>query len=134
MNVRRQLLIAVMLVAWFVQPALLFCQNDSAKDSSKSEKVYHVGRDGVTPPRVIYKVDPSYDDTARKAKLNGFVVLTLIVTPDGDAKNIRIVKSLSPGLDQKSIEAVSQWKFAPATKDGKPVAVELQVQTTFKLY
>jgi periplasmic protein TonB len=126
--------IAITLVACLVQPIHLLCQNDSAKDSSQPEKVYKVGRDRVSPPRVIYRVDPTYDDAARKAKLNGFVVLTLIVTPDGDPKDIRIAKSLSPGLDKKSIEAVSQWKFTPATKDGTPVAVEIQVQTTFKLY
>jgi periplasmic protein TonB len=134
MNRHRFLVTVVTLAACLVHSAFLLCQNDSAKDFSETENVYHVGRDGVTPPRAIYTVNPSYDEAARKSKLNGFVVLTLIVTPDGNPKDIRIAKSLSPGLDQKSIEAVSRWKFAPATKDGKPVAIELQVQTTFKLY
>ena len=78
--------------------------------------------------------DPTYDEASRKAKLNGFVVLSLVVTPEGNTKDIKVTKSLSPGLDRKSIEAVSKWKFAPATKDGKPVSVELHVQTTFKIY
>ena len=134
MNPRRLFAFAVMLVACIAQPAVLRCQNDAAKDSSESEKVYHLGHDGVTPPKSIYAPNPEYDEAARKAKLNGFVVLSLIVTPEGNAKDVKVTKSLSPGLDQKSIEAVSKWKFAPATKDGKPVAVELQVQTTFKIY
>ena len=134
MNPRRLFAFAVMLVACIAQPAVLRCQNDAAKDSSESEKVYHLGHDGVTPPKSIYAPNPEYDEAARKAKLNGFVVLSLIVTLEGNAKDVKVTKSLSPGLDQKSIEAVSKWKFAPATKDGKPVAVELHVQTTFKIY
>jgi protein TonB len=134
MNTHRLLAIAIMLVAFIAQPAVLCCQNDAAKDSSESEKVYHVGHDGVTPPKSIYAPNPEYDEAARKAKLNGFVVLSLIVTPEGNTKDVKVTKSLSPGLDQKSIEAVSKWKFAPATKDGKPVAVAIHVQTTFKIY
>jgi TonB family protein len=134
MNPRRLLAIAIMLIACIVQPAVLRCQNDAAKDSSETEKVYHVGDDGVKPPRVIHQVDPSYDEASRKAKLNGHVVLTFIVAPDGKPRDIRVVKSLSPGLDQKSIEAVSKWKFTPATKDGKPIAIEIQAETTFKIY
>jgi len=134
MNRHRLLVTVVTLVAGFVQPAFLLCQNDSSKSSSEPEKVYHVGSDGITPPRVIHRVDPSYDEAARKAKLNGHVILSFIVTPEGKPKDIRVVKSLSPGLDQKSIEAVSQWKFVPATKDGKPVAIEIQAETTFRIY
>ena len=134
MNPYRLLAIAIVLVAGIVQPAVLRCQNDAAKDSSETEKVYLVGHDGVTPPRSIYAPDPTYDEASRKAKLNGFVVLSLVVTPEGNTKDIKVNKSLSPGLDRKSLEAVSKWKFAPATKDGKPVAVELHVQTTFKIY
>ena len=134
MNRTRLLATGLMLAACLVQPAFLLCQNDAAKDSAETEKVYHPGDEGVTAPRAIYQVDPTYDDASRKVKLNGFVVLTIIVAPDGSTKNIRITKSLSPSLDQRSIEAVSRWKFKPATKDGKPVPVEIRVQTTFKIY
>jgi len=134
MNRHRLLVTVVTLVACFVQPAFLLCQNDSSNTSSETEKVYHVGDDGVKPPRVIHQVDPSYDEASRKAKLNGHVVLTFIVQPDGKPRDIRVVKSLSPGLDQKSIEAVSKWKFTPATKDGKPIAIEIQAETTFRIY
>lgn len=134
MNPRRLLAIAIILIACIFQPAVLRCQNDAAKTSSETENVYHVGDDGVKPPRVIHQVDPSYDEASRKAKLNGHVVLIFVVAPDGKTRDIRIVRSLSPGLDQKSIEAVSKWKFTPATKDGKPIAIEIQAETTFKIY
>jgi len=130
---RRNYLLAVTFVA-FIPPAFLLCESGSGKDSAQAEKVYQVKSEGITPPRIIHRVDPSYDEAGRKAKTNGSVILTLIVTPEGDPKNIRISKSLSPGLDKKSIEAVSKWKFAPGTKDGRPVAVELQVETTFRIY
>jgi len=134
MNTHRLLAIAIVLIASIAQPAVVRCQNDAAKDSSAIEKVYQVGHDGVTPPKSIYAPNPEYDEAARKAKLSGYVVLSLIVTPEGNTREVKVTKSLSPGLDRKSIEAVSKWKFAPATKDAKPVAVAIHVQTTFKIY
>ncbi len=85
------------------------------------------------PPRAIYSPDPAYDDASRKAKIEGTVRLQIIVTPDGNVRDAKVVKSLAEGLDKKAVETVSQWKFAPATKDGKPVAVQIAVECTFKL-
>jgi TonB family protein len=62
------------------------------------------------------------------------VVLWLIVGQDGRTKDIRISRSLGMGLDQKAVEAVKQWKFEPAKKDGVPVAVQLNVEVNFRLY
>jgi protein TonB len=98
-----------------------------------AETVYHVGDKGVTPPRPIYTPEPEYDDAARRAKVSGRVLLSMIVTKDGHTRDVTVVKSLSPGLDQKSIEAVSRWKFKPGTKDGEPVAVQLKVETSFRI-
>jgi periplasmic protein TonB len=133
MNRPPLLIIGVVLAASLVQPASLRCQNDPSK-RPETEIVYRLGRDGVTPPRAIYRVDPTYDDASRKAKISSAVVLTIIVTPDGNPKSIRIAKSLSPSLDQRAIEAVAQWKFAPATKDGKPVAIQVDIQVTYNLF
>jgi protein TonB len=55
------------------------------------------------------------------------------VTPDGSVENPKVIKSLSEGLDKQAIKAVSQWRFDPATKDGKPVAVQMDVYLTFQL-
>jgi len=95
--------------------------------------VYRVGG-GITAPRPLYQPDPEYTEEARKAKFQGIVVLWLIVTPDGRTKDIRISRSLGMGLDQKAVEAVRQWKFDPAKKDGVPVAVQLNVEVNFRLY
>ena len=54
--------------------------------------------------------------------------------PDGQPYNIKVVRALGKGLDEKAVEAVSQWKFEPATKNGKPVAVFIDVEVKFHLY
>jgi protein TonB len=95
--------------------------------------LFHVGN-GVTAPVPIYSPDPDYSDEARKAKYQGTVVLTVIVGPDGRVHHARVARSLGMGLDEKAIEKIMVWKFRPATKDSKPVAVEVSVEVTFNLY
>jgi TonB family protein len=89
---------------------------------------------GIRAPRAIYAPDPEYSLEARKAKLNGTVVLWLIVGPDGQPIDIKVVKSLGHGLDEEAIDAVKRWKFDPGTKDGKPVAIQINVEINFHLF
>jgi TonB family protein len=96
--------------------------------------VHRVGVGGVSPPRAIKAPDPEYTKAARKAKIAGTVVLWLIVNEKGLPEQIRIQKSLDPGLDQKAADAVKRWKFDPARKDGQPVAVMINVEVNFRLY
>ena len=95
--------------------------------------IYKVGG-GVSAPRAIYQPDPEYSEEARKAKYQGTVVLWMIVGPDGRARDIRIQRSVGMGLDEKAIEAVKTWKFEPARKDGHAVAVQINVEVSFRLY
>jgi protein TonB len=94
---------------------------------------YKVGG-GVSAPKAIYAPDPEYSEEARKAKYQGTCVLWLVVGPDGRARDIRVARTLGLGLDEKAMEAVKTWKFEPAMKDGKPVAVQINVEVTFRLY
>lgn len=94
---------------------------------------YRVGG-GVSAPRVLYAPDPEYSEEARKAKYQGTVVLWVVVGPDGRTKDIRVQRSLGLGLDEKALEAVRNWKFEPARKDGQPVAVQINVEVNFRLY
>ena len=89
--------------------------------------------DEIISPRVIRKVEPSYTDEAKEAKLQGTVMLSVEVTEDGILHNIRVLESLGMGLDERAIEAASQWRFAPATKCDKPVSVPAQIQVSFRL-
>jgi len=95
--------------------------------------LFHVGN-GVSAPVPIFSPDPDYSEEARKAKYQGTVVLTVIVGPDGRVHNAKVARSLGMGLDEKAIEKVMVWKFKPATKDSKPVAVEVSVEVQFNLY
>jgi TonB family protein len=100
--------------------------------SQDENGAYRVGN-GVTPPKVLHKVDPAYTQEDKDAKVAGTVVLQLIVTTEGKADHIKVVKPLTPGLDQKAIEALQQWTFQPGTKDGKPVPVWATVEINFRL-
>lgn len=95
--------------------------------------VFKVGG-GVSAPRAISTPDPEYSEEARKAKYQGTCVLWLIVGPDGRPRDIKVARSLGLGLDEKAIEAVRNWKFEPAMKDGRPVAVQINVEVSFRLY
>jgi len=95
--------------------------------------VFRVGG-GVSAPRPVFTPDPEYSEEARKAKYQGTCVLWLVVGPDGRPRDIKVARTLGLGLDEKAIEAVKQWKFEPAMKDGKPVAVQINVEVSFRLY
>ncbi|HET7441973.1 MAG TPA: energy transducer TonB [Terriglobales bacterium] len=105
----------------------------AGKNLEPGRRVFKVGG-AVTPPKPVYTPDPEYDDAARKRGLQGTVVVWLIVGPDGVPRDLKVAKSLDPGLDKKAIEAVRQWKFEPSLKDGQPVAVPINVEVHFRLY
>lgn len=89
----------------------------------------------VTPPAPTYKPEPGYTPQARHDKIEGTVVLWIIVDSQGDVTDAREVsKPLGDGLDEKAIETVKTWKFKPATRNGVPVPVRIIVEITFQLY
>jgi len=94
--------------------------------------VFHMG-EGVTPPVLISKVDPEYSSDAREKRREGTVLVAAQIDTSGQAINMRVIRSLGLGLDEEAIDALKQWKFKPAKKDGKAVAVEIQVGVTFRL-
>jgi TonB family protein len=96
-------------------------------------RVHRVSEPGVVAPKVVYKVDPKYTQDAKTAKIEGTVVMNVEVHPDGRAHNLQIERALDPGLDQNALEAVSAWRFQPATKDGRPVAVKATIEINFRL-
>jgi periplasmic protein TonB len=94
--------------------------------------VFRVGG-GVTAPVPLYRPEPEYSEEARKAKYQGTVVLYVEVDATGKPRNLRVVRSLGLGLDEKALEAVGKWKFRPGYKDGKPVTVAATVEVNFRL-
>jgi len=98
----------------------------------QSARIYKVAQ-VQTPPKVVSKVEPNYTDDARTAKIEGPVVLSLIVDTQGHAQKIRVTKSLDKGMDQQAIAAIEKWHFAPGIKDGKPVRTAATIQVNFRL-
>ena len=93
---------------------------------------YKIGG-GVSAPAVILKVEPEYSEEARKAKFQGTVLLSVIVDEKGNPRDLRIVRPLGLGLDEKAIEAVMKWRFRPGLKDGRAVPVSAYVEVNFRL-
>jgi len=94
--------------------------------------VFRVGG-GVTAPVPLYRPEPEYSEEARKAKYQGTVVLYVEVDTNGRPRNLKVMRSLGLGLDEKAMEAVEKWKFRPGYKDGKPVVVAATVEVNFRL-
>jgi len=92
----------------------------------------HVGN-GVAAPWVLYKVDPDYTEEARLAKYQGTVVVSAEIGTDGLAYNMKAIRGLGLGLDEKAIDAISQWKFKPGSKNGQPVTVMATIEVNFRL-
>jgi TonB family protein len=99
----------------------------------QNRPIYHAGEDGVTPPSVAHKVDPSYTEEAKEAKIQGTVGLSLVVNSQGRADDVKVTQSLETGLDLNAVAAVSQWLFKPGTKDGQPVDVAVKIEVNFRL-
>jgi protein TonB len=97
------------------------------------DRVYRVGG-GVSAPKTTQRTDPIYTQAAREKQIEGAVVLWLIVNAQGMPEQIKVQRSLDAGLDANAIEAVRQWTFYPALKDGNPVAVMINVEVNYKLH
>lgn len=93
---------------------------------------YRIGG-GVSAPSVLFKVEPEYSEEARKAKFQGTVVLSVVVDEKGNPKDLKVMRALGLGLDQKAIEAVEKWKFRPGLKDGRAVPVYATIEVNFRL-
>jgi TonB family protein len=96
--------------------------------------VYRVGGQ-ISAPVLTHGVDPEFSDEARRSKYQGICLISVIVDAQGNPQNPRVVRPLGMGLDEKALEAVRQFKFKPALKDGKtPVPVMMTVEINFRLY
>ena len=107
---------------WVATAILALSFLTGAAFPAAAEEVYKVGG-AVTAPKLVHKVEPKYTKRAKKAKLKGTVVLSAVVNSKGSPENIEVVKTLDADLDAEATRAASQWRFKPAEKDGKPVAV-----------
>ena len=96
-------------------------------------KLNHFGS-GVSAPMPLNVVQAKFSKEARKHKITGVCLVSLIVDAQGMPQNARVIKGLGYGLDEQAVAAVNQYRFNPAMFDGKPVPVMIRIQVSFKLY
>jgi len=87
----------------------------------------------VLAPKRIFSPDPHYPEEARHARVQGVVILQTIIDKAGGVTDIKVLKGLPSGLTEAAVEAVSKWRFEPATLEGKPVAVYYLVTVSFSV-
>src|SRR3989475_4768476 len=104
-----------------------------ADDIPEEPGVFKTGLGAGWPMCTSCASSPVYSDAARAAKFQGTVVLSIVVTTEGKATSIYVLKGAPFGLTTRTIEAVQDWRFEPARKDGNPVPVRAQVEVTFRL-
>ena len=102
--------------------------------TARAQEVFTPGA-GVTLPVVVHEVKPDYTAEAKAARIQGTVLLATVVLADGNVGDVTVARSLDTtyGLDQQAVNAAKQWTFKPGTKDGKPVAVRVNIELKFTL-
>ncbi len=96
-------------------------------------KVYKAGGK-VKAPVLIYHVAPAYPPAEKKAKIQGTDVLWAVINAKGHVVSVGVIKSLRPDFDEVAEKAIRRWRFKPATRNGKAVAVKIMIETTFRLF
>jgi TonB family protein len=97
---------------------------------SGAKKIYEL-TDEITAPRLLEAATPGYTDEAKKKKIEGEVIVTIVVNEKGDVTEPKIKKGLGSGLDESAIEAAKYFKYKPGMKDDVPVPVRLDVSFNF---
>jgi TonB family protein len=97
-------------------------------------EIFKGGISGVSVPNCLYCPLPGYSDVARAAKYQGNVILSILVTAEGEVTSIYVMKAAPFGLTTEAIEDAKHWRFEPGKKDGKPISVRVQTESTFHLY
>lgn len=111
-----------------------FAELSLNKDLDKDLRHIYLGTEVTTKARILAKEEPQYTEEARQRRVTGRVVLRLILVADGTVRGIVPIRSLPSGLTGSSIKVARKIRFIPATKDGKPVSMLVQVEYDFYIY
>lgn len=120
-----------MRIAAFVVLAVCLACPVVSSGAQDTDKVYTPGKERVTHPVVVKEVKPKYPQAALKEGKGAVVELECVVTRAGLPTDVRVLKPADPAFDDEAVKALKQWEFKPGTRDGKPVAVRVQVELTF---
>jgi protein TonB len=103
-----------------------------ATAEAPAAKIYQVVGD-VKAPVVLKRVAPTYPEMARRARLNGFVILECIIDQNGRIRDARVLRSSSLAFEQPALDAIQKWEFSPGSLDGKPVNVQFDLTVNFRV-
>jgi protein TonB len=105
----------------------------SAVQAQDSDRVYKSGDPGVVLPKVIHQVAAKYSQSAQDQGITGAVTLACEVDKEGKPRNITVIEGVEEGLDRNAAEALREFRFDPATLDGKPVVFAVRITIRFRL-
>lgn len=107
-----------------------------AHESTKEPAVYDPEKEKpqVSFPKPRYTPEPEFSEVARRKRIQGVELLTVIVNPEGEVSSLKIDRGLGYGLDQSALDAVKMWRFMPAIRNGQPVSVKMRIEVDFHLY
>jgi bla regulator protein BlaR1 len=141
-SVSARALLATMAVLWALTPVaigVLDAQRapspSTAAASAQAKRTIYTKADGVTLPKLVRESKPKYTSAAMQARIQGSLKLTAVVVEDGTVGDVTVVESLDKehGLDEEAVKAAKTWRFEPGRKDGKPVAVRVEIEMSFML-
>ena len=92
---------------------------------------YMNAEDGARVPRALEVPNPEYPEKARRRGIQGTVVLAIAINTNGGIDKVQVVRRLDPDLDQAAVDAVRQWRFAPAEKDGEAMPFQTLVEVSW---
>jgi protein TonB len=88
---------------------------------------------GMTRPVIVHSVQPRYTELARRAGIQGTVIVEAVIDQKGQVTNVRVLRGLPMGLDRAAVEAIQQWRFKPALLDDRPVKVFFTLTVNFSI-
>ena len=118
---RRQLLTTLLLAACWL----------NGQEHQPDEPVLDLGP-GITPPHLVHQVAPKPDSGSKGFRISGVVLVRMVVSSQGVPVNVEVARSVDKEIDQSAVDAVRQWRFEPAMKEGKPVAVRVTAEIRFQ--
>jgi len=101
------------------------------KSGEAGDETVYTLADDITPPRVTKQVNPQYSPGSRGVRIRGSVLIETVVSSRGAPNKTHVVRGLDKEIDAAAVDAVNQWLFAPGKKNGKPVAVRVQIEIQF---
>lgn len=107
-------------------------KNNQEAAGNGQEKIYDIGGD-VLPPKLIHVVEPQFNPKSEEAYVSGTIKIQVVITKNGGVKDPKVLTGKNERQDKAATDAVAQWRFKPASRNGEPVNVRATVEVNFHL-